>query len=218
MEKARRTPPHEPNEALLAAAAAAVFPAGEHGENSSVAPSDGLAETAMFAHSEAADSLANSPFGEQLDMLHHQHAQDRIAWQLSLQELQERCDDLEADRQLLMDQNAALKEEIREMGRSHARQSQLGGLGLTSGGAGGDDGGSAATNADEERKRAAESLTYLKNVVFKFMAAKEVSERKTLLPVVATMLQFSPSETNAVKAVLDGGAGSGVVSWVFGAG
>lgn len=63
-----------------------------------------------------------------------------------------------------------------------------------------------------------EKLTYLKNVVKRFVMS-DGSERQRLVPVVATVLSFSPAETSEVgKAVAAAASGGGVGSWgsVFG--
>lgn len=65
---------------------------------------------------------------------------------------------------------------------------------------------------DEEH--GAEKMTYLKNVVKKFVMS-DGTERKRLVPVVATILSFSPAETmevdRAVTAAVGGGSSWGSV-------
>ena len=65
---------------------------------------------------------------------------------------------------------------------------------------------------DEEH--GAEKMTYLKNVVKKFVMS-DGTERKRLVPVVATILSFSPAETmevdRAVAAAVGGGSSWGSV-------
>lgn len=72
---------------------------------------------------------------------------------------------------------------------------------------------------DQEHGR--EKMTYLKNVVKKFVMS-EGTERHRLVPVLATILSFSPAELSEVdKAVSSSGGGSGAgSSWtsVFGSG
>lgn len=72
---------------------------------------------------------------------------------------------------------------------------------------------------DQEHGR--EKMTYLKNVVKKFVMS-EGTERHRLVPVLATILSFSPTELSEVdKAVSSSGAGSAAgSSWasVFGSG
>ncbi|XP_064942543.1 protein GRIP-like isoform X2 [Musa acuminata AAA Group] len=73
--------------------------------------------------------------------------------------LQEEIEELEHENRLHNQQEAMLKEELRNMERSH--------------------------------KREGIDMTYLKNVILKLL---ETGEVEALLPVVATLLQFSPEE------------------------
>ncbi|CAL9078809.1 unnamed protein product [Musa textilis] len=73
--------------------------------------------------------------------------------------LQEEIEELEHENRLHNQQEAMLKEELRNMERSH--------------------------------KREGIDMTYLKNVILKLL---ETGELEALLPVVATLLQFSPEE------------------------
>jgi hypothetical protein len=52
-------------------------------------------------------------------------------------------------------------------------------------------------------------MEYLKNVVLKLF---QTGEADSLLPVVATVLQFSPAEVEACRAALDGRGDTGVVA------
>ncbi|CAK9114018.1 GRIP and coiled-coil domain-containing protein 2 (185 kDa Golgi coiled-coil protein) (GCC185) [Durusdinium trenchii] len=155
---------------------------------------------------------SNHLFVEQLDSLHHQHARERIVWQRKMENLREQIEEMEMETRLLHEQNKVLKEEIRDHERTRLRQEALG------------DGPAAASAGDSvgsTNQRKEENLTYLKNVLYKYMAAKEASERQTLLPVVGTILQFSPAELSAIKTALDRESGSvgagGVVDFLFGA-
>lgn len=62
-----------------------------------------------------------------------------------------------------------------------------------------------------------EKLTYLKNVVKKFVMS-DGTERQRLVPVVATILSFSPAETSEVDRAVAAAAGGAAGSWgsVFG--
>lgn len=62
-----------------------------------------------------------------------------------------------------------------------------------------------------------EKLTYLKNVVKKFVMS-DGTERQRLVPVVATILSFSPAETSEVDRAVAASAGGAAGSWgsVFG--
>ena len=62
-----------------------------------------------------------------------------------------------------------------------------------------------------------EKLTYLKNVVKKFVMS-DGTERQRLVPVVATILSFSPAETSEVDKAVAASVGAGAGSWgsVFG--
>lgn len=62
-----------------------------------------------------------------------------------------------------------------------------------------------------------EKLTYLKNVVKRFVMS-DGTERQRLVPVVATILSFSPSETSEVGKAVAASAGGATGSWgsVFG--
>lgn len=61
-------------------------------------------------------------------------------------------------------------------------------------------------------KRETVNLEYLKNVVIKFLQFRE--EREQLLPVVATILQFSPEELRALKrAQTEDSARAAADSW-----
>lgn len=62
-----------------------------------------------------------------------------------------------------------------------------------------------------------EKLTYLKNVVKKFVMS-DGTERQRLVPVVATILSFSPAETSEVDKAVAASAGGAAGPWgsVFG--
>ncbi|CAN0375179.1 unnamed protein product [Ectocarpus sp. 12 AP-2014] len=62
-----------------------------------------------------------------------------------------------------------------------------------------------------------EKMTYLKNVVKRFVMS-DGTERQRLVPVVATILSFSPAETSEVGKAVAAAAAGGATSWgsVFG--
>lgn len=69
-----------------------------------------------------------------------------------------------------------------------------------------------------DQEHGPEKMTYLKNVVKKFVMS-DGNERQRLVPVVATILSFSPDEASEVgKAVAAAAGGGGGSSWgsVFG--
>lgn len=67
-----------------------------------------------------------------------------------------------------------------------------------------------------DQEHGAEKMTYLKNVVKKFVMS-DGSERQRLVPVVATILSFSPAELSEVdRAVAAAAAGGGSWGSVFG--
>jgi hypothetical protein len=147
----------------------------------------------VLAEEEPGSSSNNVPqrllFATQFEYLQSQHARERIEWLREIEQLRERCEDGESRLRLLEQQNELLKEEIREAQRAQERSARLGMIGEPPHG----------TNAEQQH----ETLTYLKNVVHKFLVAKQTNERRTLLPVVATMLQFSPQETAQARAAID---------------
>uniref|UniRef100_A0A7S2RVG3 GRIP domain-containing protein n=1 Tax=Mucochytrium quahogii TaxID=96639 RepID=A0A7S2RVG3_9STRA len=147
-------------------------------------------------------TVSNAMFVEQLDILHNQHSRDRIVWQNEIDNLKEKLEELELERFELGQETSKLKEELESINRAKVREKQLGGAAL---------GGGASDSASSPSKQ--ENLTYLKNVVYKYMSAGEASERQTLLPVVATILQFSPDETSKVKTVLETQGAGGGSSW-----
>ncbi|GBG32688.1 GRIP and coiled-coil domain-containing protein 2 [Hondaea fermentalgiana] len=167
--------------------------------------SDAAADSGMTMSTQS-----QSLFVEQLDALRSQQARERVSWQREKDELCDRVEDAEKERKLLLEQVEVLKEEIRESRRSQARTQTL----------------SAENSAVDDAKRVEDNLTYLKHVVFKYMVASDASERKTLLPVVGTILQFGPQDVEKIRAQLEtedaGGAGvaaaRGVVGMLFGGG
>jgi len=156
---------------------------GDFSPNDALETASSASALMMKHHSSSLDSLASqSLFVEQLDALHQQHTRERVSLLRESDALQEQVRDLEANEKLLLEQNEALKEQIRDLNRASTRERQL-------------------TKNDTSPDN--ESLTYLKNVVFKYMSAKETSEKATLLPVLSTILQFSPQETTQIKTVLE---------------
>lgn len=125
------------------------------------------------------------------DSLRKQQEDERVAWQRERAKTGEEIRQLQALNEGLLTRLKVLEEEAKESKRSLQRQNSFGG--------------------DSPDK--AEALTYLKNVVLKYVSAKDQSERKTLLPVLATMLQFSSEELIAARSVVEADAG-GVSSWL----
>ncbi len=168
-------------------------------------------------------------FATQFEYLQSQHARDRIEWQREGQHLRERCEEGESRLRLLEQQNELLKEEIREAQRAQGRAARLGALpDAVQANANAKAKSNAHAHAPQTEQAAAagagtetsplrqqqhETLTYLKNVVHKFLVATHTNERRTLLPVVATMLQFSPNETAQARAAIDTEASAKGLAW-----
>ncbi|XP_039767140.1 GRIP and coiled-coil domain-containing protein 2 isoform X2 [Ornithorhynchus anatinus] len=85
----------------------------------------------------------------------------------------------EATNAILMEQIKVLKNEIRRLERN------------------------------QEREKSVANLEYLKNVLLQFIFLKAGSERKSLLPVIDTMLQLSPEEKGKLVAIAQGEEESG---------
>ncbi|XP_038615866.1 GRIP and coiled-coil domain-containing protein 2 isoform X2 [Tachyglossus aculeatus] len=85
----------------------------------------------------------------------------------------------EATNAILMEQIKVLKNEIRRLERN------------------------------QEREKSVANLEYLKNVLLQFIFLKAGSERKSLLPVIDTMLQLSPEEKGKLLAIAQGEEESG---------
>jgi len=135
----------------------------------------------------------------QLDQMHLQVTRERINWNRSTDTLKGRIEELERELHRAMEQNKLLKEQIREDARNETRLKQL------------------HSNGSCHEEDSSKSLVYLKNVVFQFMVAEQASAKTSLLPVLSTLLQFSPAEITAVKNILESSiATGGVVGWMFG--
>ena len=173
---------------------------------------------------DAADSLT-SPRGatgsrffvQQFDRLKAQHQSERLRWQQEYSALADDLADASRENQLLLEQMRVVKEALREQERRIARQQGLGGVGLElpeiSAMAPPSPGliGLQSPEKKSDVRQGAASPTvldvnvgdYLKNVIVKFMSTDDVSEKETLLPVIATILRFSPEETARVKHEMD---------------
>ena len=125
------------------------------------------------------------------DSIRKQQEDERIAWQREREKSTSELRQLRKQNEGLLSRLQVLEAAAKENKRSLKRQNSFGG-------------------GTPEK---AEALTYLKNVVLKYVSAKDQSERKTLLPVLATMLQFSSEELVAAKAVVESDSG-GVTSWL----
>lgn len=55
------------------------------------------------------------------------------------------------------------------------------------------------------------NLEYLKHCVFRFMRTTEGSEKRRLVPVIATLLQFTPQESEDIQEALRSQFGSSIV-------
>lgn len=51
----------------------------------------------------------------------------------------------------------------------------------------------------EEEVSNSDNLVYLKNIVHKYMASDDPSERETLLPVISTLLHFNAEEIKKIR-------------------
>uniref|UniRef100_K3WBM7 GRIP domain-containing protein n=1 Tax=Globisporangium ultimum (strain ATCC 200006 / CBS 805.95 / DAOM BR144) TaxID=431595 RepID=K3WBM7_GLOUD len=67
-----------------------------------------------------------------------------------------------------------------------------------------------------ERNTEGVNVEYLKNVVIKYIESSNATEKERLIPVIATVLQFSPQEVRKVSQKLqDEAASSGLLGGVF---
>ncbi|KDD73296.1 hypothetical protein H632_c2332p0, partial [Helicosporidium sp. ATCC 50920] len=101
--------------------------------------------------------------------------------QLRISELEEEVTELERECELRRVQEGALKEAVREMERERARA---------------------------ELPAQAQDMDYFKNVVLKLF---ETGQAESLLPVVATVLRFSPEEVGAAGGRISAGVGSNLI-------
>jgi len=65
---------------------------------------------------------------------------------------------------------------------------------------------------ERDKKREGADLVYLKNIVIKYMTS---NEHEALLPVISTLLQFSPEELQKIKQVRSQPPASIWNKWVF---
>ena len=57
---------------------------------------------------------------------------------------------------------------------------------------------------NQERQSSVSNMEYLKNIVYKFMTLKNAEERLQLVPVMQTMLKFSPEEKERICSIANG--------------
>lgn len=62
---------------------------------------------------------------------------------------------------------------------------------------------------NQERENAISNMEYLKNIVYKFLTLKGGNERTQLVPVLTTMLKFSPEEKEQLVQMASGTEASG---------
>eukprot|EP00511_Aplanochytrium_stocchinoi_P011137 CAMPEP_0204874280 /NCGR_PEP_ID=MMETSP1348-20121228/42689_1 /ASSEMBLY_ACC=CAM_ASM_000700 /TAXON_ID=215587 /ORGANISM="Aplanochytrium stocchinoi, Strain GSBS06" /LENGTH=815 /DNA_ID=CAMNT_0052030005 /DNA_START=39 /DNA_END=2486 /DNA_ORIENTATION=+ len=134
--------------------------------------------------SEKRQNRQNSYFGDTdsssipllFNSLQRQQEEERIQWQNETQKNAIALEAAESEKRKILNQVAELQEQLDNQKRSAGRQQHL---------------------AEKE-----EALTYLKNVILKYVAAKDMSEKKTLLPVLGTMLQFDNKEMKAAEQAM----------------
>eukprot|EP01116_Phalansterium_solitarium_P010912 TRINITY_DN2649_c0_g1_i5.p1 TRINITY_DN2649_c0_g1~~TRINITY_DN2649_c0_g1_i5.p1 ORF type:complete len:1103 (-),score=482.97 TRINITY_DN2649_c0_g1_i5:137-3445(-) len=96
--------------------------------------------------------------------------QELAAARMKIQQLTDMMRDAEREIKLHVEQELALKEEIKNFER------------------------------DDKREEHLRNMEYLKNIIVKYMLTDEVEQQQALLPVVATLLQLSPQELTAIKS------------------
>lgn len=57
---------------------------------------------------------------------------------------------------------------------------------------------------NQERQSSVSNMEYLKNIIYKFMTLKNGEERLQLVPVMQTMLKFSPEEKERISSIANG--------------
>ena len=129
------------------------------------------------------DTNSNAPIPMLFNSLQQNHEKERKKWQQERQEQSHALKQVESEKNLLFARIQQLEQELDQKKRSAERKQRLDGDG----------------NKEE-------ALTYLKNVVLKYVGAKDTSEKNTLLPVLGTMLQFDESEMKAAKQAVSDSA------------
>ncbi|ELU10899.1 hypothetical protein CAPTEDRAFT_155764 [Capitella teleta] len=105
--------------------------------------------------------------------------QNLAASQTKIEHLSELLNESEATVMRLTEQAKILKGEIRRMERN------------------------------QEREKEISNMEYLKNIILKFLTLPVCDERVQLIPVLCTMLKFSPDEKDDLMKIASGGDGTG---------
>ncbi|ESO04878.1 hypothetical protein HELRODRAFT_78291, partial [Helobdella robusta] len=57
---------------------------------------------------------------------------------------------------------------------------------------------------NQERETSVSNMEYLKNIIYKFLTLKSGDEKIQLVPVIHTMLKFSPEEKQTISRLASG--------------